>query len=343
MSTDPLRTVGNNDIVITSYHEVMRSWPLNAPPSYLVTEQAKREWWEKHLRTTRGVLHRVKWHRVVLDEAQAIKNYESKTSEAVCNLDSKYRWAISGTPVQNRLEEFYPYFRFLRCDHTGTFELFKKNFCKRGSVAATQRLQVYLSKIMIRRTHKDQIFGRPILKLPEIKPVDTIEVEFNVVERAIYQIVRNRFWQKLKVFRTKDGIEKNYRTVFVLLLRLRQLVGHPLLIQLTLKSLLETEDLERLWQITETEAEQQVDEDGRNTIIGLRAALNHAQTSESPTNGRRNSEITDVSSSSQLQVAGPTVDSTGSASFHFRKYLQALKTAGQWEEINARSTCHLCK
>ena len=330
------------DIVVTSYNEVMRSWPVNSPPAWLVTEQAKREWWDNELATNRGVLHRVKWHRVVLDEAQAIKNYESKTSEAICNLEARNRWAISGTPVQNRLEEFYPYFRFLRCDYTGTYELFKKNFCKRGSAAAIQRLQVFLSRIMIRKTHKDEMFGAPILKLPEIKPVDTIEVEFNAVERAIYQIVRERFWQKIKGFRTKEGLEKNYRTIFVLLLRLRQLVGSPLLIQSTLKSLLETEDFERLWQITGTDS-RQMDQDSRNTIVGLQAGLNHCQAESSSKGSRRNSQMTEVSGSSQGPVAEATIESPGSAGFHFRKYLQALRDAGQWEEANARSVCHSCK
>ena len=340
---NPVRSLTNTDVVITSYNEVQRSWPVNSPPPELVTERAKREWYERTLETRRGPLHRVKWHRIVLDEAQAIKNYESKTSEAVCNLDAKYRWAMSGTPVQNRLEEFYPYFRFLRCDHTGTFELFKKNFCKRGSAAATQRLQVFLSKMMVRKTHKDEMFGAPILKLPEIKPVETIEVEFNSVERAIYQIVRNRFFQKLKVFRVTDGLEKNHRTMFVLLLRLRQLVGSPLLIQSTLKTLLETEDLERLWHITEPTSEQQVDEDGRNTIIGLRSVLGRAQTSSPLSNGRRQSQITDGSSSSQDHVAEAAIASSHEANFNFRKYLQALRDAGQWDEANARSICHLCK
>ena len=148
--------------------------------------------------------------------------------------EGKYRWALSGTPIQNSLEEFFPYFAFLKVEHTGTFETFKRNFCKKGSALARDRLQVFLQKIMVRRTHKDELFGAPILKLPQINH-ETVEVEFNEVERSIYRIVESRFVNKIRAYARADAIDKSYQRVFVLLLRLRQLVGHILLIQKTLK------------------------------------------------------------------------------------------------------------
>lgn len=96
--------LGDQDIVITSYHEVMRSLPKNNPPPNLFTPQAKAEWWAKQIEIEKGPLHRVFWYRIVLDEAQAIKNHLSRTSEAICYLRGQYRWCLSGTPVQNSLE-----------------------------------------------------------------------------------------------------------------------------------------------------------------------------------------------------------------------------------------------
>ena len=242
--------------------------------------------------------------------------------------------------------KFYSYFRFLQCDHTGSFELFKKNFCKRGSDAAIRRLQVYLAKIMCRRTHLNKLFGLPILQLPPIKPVETIEVEFNAVERAIYHIVRTRFVTKIRALGSKDTIlEKNYRTVFVLLLRLRQLASSPLLIQKTLKDLLETEDLERLWQLTD-DPENQTDDDGnRKTLQTLRLALGTVNSDDYSMNtARRRSS----SGSNDGDILPPPKDTPGDVgdgkalSSQFRKYLQSLHDSGQWAEANDRSLCHAC-
>ena len=148
MANDVEGFLSRMGVVITSYNEVLRSWPKNDPPPHLCTNTAKVEWWADQSKNNIGPLHRVTWRRVILDEAQAIKNYLSRTSEAVCQLKSKYRWAISGTPIQNRLEEFYaffvsvwrppctyfadqPYQRFLDLPHTGNYDTFRKNFCKR--------------------------------------------------------------------------------------------------------------------------------------------------------------------------------------------------------------------
>lgn len=101
---DPVYTLGTHDIIITSYQEVARSLPSNNPPPNLCTEQARLDWWHKELEEKKGPLHRIHWHRIILDESQAIKNHLSKTSEAVCQLMGRYRWCLSGTPIQNSLE-----------------------------------------------------------------------------------------------------------------------------------------------------------------------------------------------------------------------------------------------
>lgn len=57
--------------------------------------------------TWQDEIHKIKWHRVVLDEAQAIKNHKSLTSLSCCALPDKNFWAISGTPLLNGVEIFY--------------------------------------------------------------------------------------------------------------------------------------------------------------------------------------------------------------------------------------------
>lgn len=55
-----------------------------------------------------------KWHRVIIDEAQNIKNPSAKSNKACCSLNSTYRWCLTGTPMMNRLEDFQALLSFLR-------------------------------------------------------------------------------------------------------------------------------------------------------------------------------------------------------------------------------------
>ena len=90
------------DILLTTYGEVIRSYPKLNLPQDLKDREAKLAWWEKEWDANRGLLHRAHFFRVVLDEAQIIKNHLSQTSIACRALMARHRWAISGTPIQNR-------------------------------------------------------------------------------------------------------------------------------------------------------------------------------------------------------------------------------------------------
>ncbi len=96
---------------------------------------------------------------------------------------------MSGTPIQNRLDELFPYFKFLRVKHTGSMSVFRQNFCLRDSDVCNKRLHSLLDGVMIRRTHQDTVLGAPLMKLPK-NIQETVRLKFNHVERQIYETVR---------------------------------------------------------------------------------------------------------------------------------------------------------
>lgn len=103
---------------------------------------------------------------------------------------AKHRWAISGTPLHNRLDELFPYFKFLRVRHTGSIGVFRQNFCLKDSDVCNKRLHSFLDGVMIRRTHQDSLLGAPLIKLPK-NTQETVRLQFNNVERNIYETVRS--------------------------------------------------------------------------------------------------------------------------------------------------------
>ncbi|CDO71519.1 hypothetical protein BN946_scf184910.g18 [Trametes cinnabarina] len=180
----------------------------------------------------KDAIFRVKWWRVVLDEAHNIKNRNTKAAIACCALEAKYRWCLTGTPMQNSVEELYSLIKFLRISPLNDWSTFNSAIAKPVKagkpVRALKRLQVVLQKIMLRRTKTTIINGKPILELPD-RLVNVVECEFDAEERAFYNSVEAKVQASLEELQQGD-INKAYTSVLVLLLRLRQSCNHPCLI-----------------------------------------------------------------------------------------------------------------
>ena len=95
-----------------------------------VAEKAKNEVGSKR---ADSALHAIHWHRVILDEAHAIKDRSCNTAQACFMLEANYRWALSGTPLQNRVGELYSIVRFLRSDPYSYY------FCRTCGSAKNQK------------------------------------------------------------------------------------------------------------------------------------------------------------------------------------------------------------
>jgi SNF2 family DNA or RNA helicase len=287
--------IDGHDIVLTTWDEVRKSYPKYEPPQNCQDPVERFEWWKKRHDEGRGQLHRVEFLRIVLDEAQAIKNHRSQTSIACRGLIGRHKWALSGTPILNGVFELYPYFKFIGVPHTGVFEDFESNYCDVS--VGVDRLLIRLSQFMLRRTHSDKMFGAPILKLPRADQ-SIYWCDFNPVERLVYDIVWKRFWQKAGMefpaleFETgsqgpgrgkknrklksnssgKPRKGRSYNCTFVLLLRLRQLCSHILMLQFVMRDLLELEDIVEIAKVVSTEAANRDSSSGR-TIVAIRRQL----------------------------------------------------------------------
>ncbi|KAH0536030.1 hypothetical protein FGG08_007079 [Glutinoglossum americanum] len=125
------------------------------------------------------------------------------------------------------------------------FYHFKKEFCDPDSEDCNARLLTMLSMLMIRRTLKDKMFNRPIVELPETY-TSVRRVDFSKEERCLYEIIEERFRMDFNLFLREGTAKRNYRTMVVKLLRLRQLTAHPFLLQQTIQDIFTLEDVRKL-------------------------------------------------------------------------------------------------
>ncbi|GAB4851966.1 hypothetical protein Ancab_016157 [Ancistrocladus abbreviatus] len=180
-----------------------------------------------------GPLARVGWLRVVLDEAQMIKNHRTQVARACCGLRAKRRWCLSGTPIQNAVDELYSYFRFLRyepyCAYKGFCEAVKLPI-SRDSKRGFMKLQAVLKAVMLRRTKDTVLDGVPIISLPP-KSVELKKVNFSAEERAFYIKLEAESRSLFKEYAAAGTLNQNYANILLMLLRLRQACDHPLLVK----------------------------------------------------------------------------------------------------------------
>ena len=157
------------------------------------------------------------WNGVVLDEAQAIKNEETKRARAARRLSARFRVVATGTPVENRLSDVWSLFEFLNPGLLGSTTEFERRFTADGRPApALKRL---LSPLILRRVKRDVLDD-----LPE-KTEITLPVLLSPEERAGYETVRRRALETLR-----GDAAQNRISILAELTRLRRYCCHPSLV-----------------------------------------------------------------------------------------------------------------
>jgi non-specific serine/threonine protein kinase len=174
------------------------------------------------------LLKQYRFHYVILDESQAIKNPLSKTAKAIRLLKANHRLALTGTPVENSTYELWSQFAFLNPGLLGSFEYFRREFVnpieRQGNMETAENLRKMVYPFILRRT-KEQV-------TPELPPKTEriIYSDMEPSQRHFYEQTRNYYRAVLIGVVDDVGIERARMKVLEGLLRLRQICNHPKLV-----------------------------------------------------------------------------------------------------------------
>ncbi|ESK90272.1 snf2 superfamily protein [Moniliophthora roreri MCA 2997] len=238
------------DIVITTFHTMSNEWPdaeaelrkqkkaRKSKGNDFIVDDSDDEGAISSKKKSKecgfaGLLFNVDFYRIILDEAQNIRNKRNRMSRAVTHLQAKYRWCLTGTPIINSLVDTYSLIRFLQIrpfydwdefnSHVGRLE-------KKRPDLGVMRLQKILDTFLLRRKKDTMLDGKRLIGLPD-RSVKLSKLVFSDEEREIYEMVERKSQATFNRFLRAGTVLKNYHQVLVLLLRLRQVCNHPCLIQ----------------------------------------------------------------------------------------------------------------
>lgn len=168
-------------------------------------------------------LNMVEWQGVILDEAQNIKNPQAKQTQAVQELKSEFRIALTGTPVENRLSELWSILQFLNPNYLGTQQFFQRRFTipieKYGDKHSLETLRSLVQPFILRRLKTDKNI---IQDLPE-KQEMIVYCGLSSEQAKLYQ---NLVEESLAKINESQGI-KRHGLVLTLLMKLKQVCNHP--------------------------------------------------------------------------------------------------------------------
>ena len=207
-------------------------------------------------------LEQIGWFRIVLDEAHMIREHSTLQFKAICRLQADRRWAVTGTPVQNRLDDLAALLAFLRLhpfhDRTKFLRYIVEPF-KACDPEIVPKLRILVDTITLRRL-KDKI------DLPPREDL-VVKLDFSSDERSIYELFAKNAQDRVKVLAgTHNGGQalggNTYIHILKAILRLRLLCAHG-------KDLLNDADLDALQGMSAEMAIDIDDDDDDNSKPAL--------------------------------------------------------------------------
>lgn len=163
------------------------------------------------------------WFGVVLDEAQNVKNAETQQARAVREIPTRFRSALTGTPVENRLSELWSIMDFLNEGYLGASASFQQRYAvpieRGGDVTAAQQLRKLVAPFILRRLKTDPTV---IADLPE-KMEMKVYCSLTRRQAELYESTVNNM---LKRIEDTEGIQRR-GLVLATLTKLKQICDHP--------------------------------------------------------------------------------------------------------------------
>lgn len=180
--------------------------------------------------TSYSLIHRdikslqgISWQMIVLDEAQNVKNSESKQSQAVRQLEATFRIALTGTPVENRLQELWSILDFLNPGYLGNRQFFQRRFAmpieKYGDAASLNQLRALVQPFILRRLKTDRSI---IQDLPDKQEMNVF-CGLTTEQATLYQQVVEA---SLADIDSAEGLQRR-GMILALLVKLKQICNHP--------------------------------------------------------------------------------------------------------------------
>lgn len=171
------------------------------------------------------LFEKIRFEYCFIDEAQHIKNPRSMNAKVVKKINSKGRFALTGTPIENSLSELWSIFDFVMPGylhkHDKFMEKFERPIAKDGDPKAMKRLGQMVEPFLLRRLKKDVL-----AELPE-KIETRMLSELTDKQKMIYLAYLSKAREDIAGVIGADGFDKSRVKIFSILTRLRQICCHP--------------------------------------------------------------------------------------------------------------------
>lgn len=178
----------------------------------------------------RNALLAQRYHLVILDEAQVVKNPKAQAGRVAREIDARHRLCLTGTPLENHLGELWSLFDFLLPGLLGNSKQFRRFFRtpieKNGSEAVSHRLSRRIRPFLVRRTKQQVAAELP----PKTEIIQSVALEGR--QRELYETVRLAMHHRVREEIERQGLARSHIVVLDALLKLRQVCCHPGLVKM---------------------------------------------------------------------------------------------------------------
>lgn len=167
--------IASYDIVISTYDTVRADWGGGQ-------------------RAASSFLFSISWRRIILDEAHVIRNPKSQVSQAICTLEASARWAVTGTPIQNRIGDLAALLKFIRAHPYHDVKRFESDI---SQLWKTENIEEAVSRLK-------KLSGGLVLRRPktaiELPPRTDLKfpIKFRTTERELYDKVKHQTMAKIE-------------------------------------------------------------------------------------------------------------------------------------------------